>query len=474
MKSIKMSIGGKKKKLIVASGLDLLGAEIEGETVAVDRITCMQGASIVSSETAASGSNSVPELVIPLVEKNKKITLEEEAELRVMSKLSGQLSTENSNTDADNLSVEVKNKTKVGGKNAPMLIANMNPGLLGDLNDDERFKIDISNRASDISADSNAYDSIPVEKFGAALLRGMGWGGPSEKDKNQAKAYDKVLMAREARLGLGAQVKPPDKGTKGSKEKKEKEKKDWANKAISKMGSQSLEDGSLVWLRNSTYAGRRACVKNVTGVPGLDQIRLIMESDDSLIEVKRTDVVLLTKSELKEKPYVGLQMVRSSQNDDKADDIDRDHNGDSKKNQKRKQDSDSSHNSKKHKVDQEREKKKELMWLREGITVRVVSKKQGNAYLQKGEVVDVYGGDGSASVKLLSSGNLVDNIKQKHLETVLPPTGGECLVLMGQYKGQAGRLLEKRKTDETCVLELSESLEVVVVGMEEIASYARM
>lgn len=46
---------------------------------------------------------------------------------------------------------------------------------------------------------------VPIEEFGAALLRGMGWAGPQEGDESVTD-----VEPRHQRLGLGAQPKPPE------------------------------------------------------------------------------------------------------------------------------------------------------------------------------------------------------------------------------------------------------------------------
>lgn len=93
-------------------------------------------------------------------------------------------------------------------KKAPLLMLNVAPELLNITNESERFKYDVSSRAEDLNVRSEIYDAIPVGQFGAALLRGMGWAGPDKEDKNKK---DEKIVAREHRLGLGAQAKPPDR-----------------------------------------------------------------------------------------------------------------------------------------------------------------------------------------------------------------------------------------------------------------------
>jgi hypothetical protein len=54
-------------------------------------------------------------------------------------------------------------------------------------------------------ADLEAYESMPVEAFGEALLRGMGWSeGQSIGRSTKGEVAVKELVRRPARLGLGA------------------------------------------------------------------------------------------------------------------------------------------------------------------------------------------------------------------------------------------------------------------------------
>ncbi|KAK5004943.1 DNA primase large subunit Spp2 [Cryomyces antarcticus] len=50
------------------------------------------------------------------------------------------------------------------------------------------------------------YEAMPIEEFGAALLRGMGWkdGDPIGKRKGQQAAKPRLLERRPALLGIGA------------------------------------------------------------------------------------------------------------------------------------------------------------------------------------------------------------------------------------------------------------------------------
>jgi hypothetical protein len=56
-------------------------------------------------------------------------------------------------------------------KNAPLLMASLAPELVGLKTDEERFKADIDMRPEDMNVRSDAYRSVPIEEFGAAMLR---------------------------------------------------------------------------------------------------------------------------------------------------------------------------------------------------------------------------------------------------------------------------------------------------------------
>ena len=62
----------------------------------------------------------------------------------------------------------------------------------------EKLTKDLNSRPDEPSRDS--YNKIPVEEFGAAMLRGMGWTG---SDKTSSSGVIKYVP-RPERLGLGA------------------------------------------------------------------------------------------------------------------------------------------------------------------------------------------------------------------------------------------------------------------------------
>lgn len=74
-------------------------------------------------------------------------------------------------------------------------------------NEDDSFRSDVASRPDSASLDG--YAAVPIEEFGAALLRGMGWkeGDAVGKRKHQ-KVTARVVERRPALLGIGAKEVP--------------------------------------------------------------------------------------------------------------------------------------------------------------------------------------------------------------------------------------------------------------------------
>lgn len=98
---------------------------------------------------------------------------------------------------------------------APILRQNVVPGMdaLEDMN--EKYRLDVSMRPDELDVHSAAYDMVPIEDFGAALLRGMGWKGNVDKDDKGAEPKPRHKL-----LGLGATIRPPIPGESKNKHRK--------------------------------------------------------------------------------------------------------------------------------------------------------------------------------------------------------------------------------------------------------------
>ena len=84
------------------------------------------------------------------------------------------------------------------------------PDYLDYTNEDDRFRADVACRPDVASLDD--YAAVPVEEFGAAMLRGMGWKDGEAIGKRRAgttaPAAPKTKERRPALLGIGAKETP--------------------------------------------------------------------------------------------------------------------------------------------------------------------------------------------------------------------------------------------------------------------------
>ncbi|KAI9884292.1 MAG: U3 small nucleolar RNA-associated protein 13 [Watsoniomyces obsoletus] len=79
------------------------------------------------------------------------------------------------------------------------------------ISEDDAFRIDVLSRPD--SASLEDYAAIPVEEFGAALLRGMGWKeGDVVGKRKQPPTKMRVVERRPALLGIGAKELPGEIG----------------------------------------------------------------------------------------------------------------------------------------------------------------------------------------------------------------------------------------------------------------------
>ncbi|OQR91803.1 hypothetical protein THRCLA_08870 [Thraustotheca clavata] len=194
----------KAKKRPTTSGVGV-GFRVEKEEKAVDKDIVLgfgtSGKALLKNPVAANAP-----LVIPLIEQNWSKQGASEADQEAAAALLAdiQLTTGDETKYESSLVIPVDAKTE---KDAPILFRNKVPGADGMTNENDKFKHDISHRPDDMDIHSEAYEAVPIEEFGAALLRGMGWSG-----KDRVKATGSKVQMRHQRLGLGATPRPPMEG----------------------------------------------------------------------------------------------------------------------------------------------------------------------------------------------------------------------------------------------------------------------
>jgi hypothetical protein len=201
--------------------------------------------------------------------------------------------------------------------------------------------------------------------------------------------------------------------------------------------------GDVVWFREAKFVGLRAKVVNLR-VAGLNRIRVAFEKSGDEIDVDKYQVVLVPKEELVDQPFIQHSNLITENNSTSYEypkeqqvkpceskpfgesvhikikeekKITKTSNSDIKIKQENHCVFDSLHDKKDEtrpmaatKIQQS--KPKSRTWLRTGIRVKIISQKvgNGNVYLKKGVILDVYDSD-RCSVRLLESNFVLDDVK---------------------------------------------------------------
>ena len=363
---------------------------------------------------------------------------------------------------ADGMKVEVGDEdAETSAKPVPLLLQGLDPRLLSATGDHDRFKVDMSLRAEDVECREENYVAVPVEKFGAAMLRGMGWAGPTQADEDWAKSLDN-FVPRDAMLGLGAIAKPPEGREKKWDKGKEKQGK-WEEQAKLKLAIQKLAVGDAVWLRSKVYTGMRGRAVQTQGVPGLSRVRIALESTGESVDVPKDDAVLIPASELEMRPLdtskidVAAAAAAAATKEEEA----------ACQAAKRRRMDDASNAASSGAGGSSSSSSGVVQsWCVPGIRVRGVSKKLGKGYLCKGYVVSV--GE-AVTVRLDGDGGDMKDVKLRHLETVIPKAGRRVRVLVGTHRGREGVVLRKDKDKSQVGVRIDGAMGEIIFSMDDVS-----
>lgn len=408
-----------------------------------DYVLSVDGSVVKSSQPKAEKK----ELVIPLIKNNVWRVPKQQKTADQKATEDGERATENTETAAENkqeLSLEQQAIKEIladaAGEhedqgaatqdlNIPLLMQNKVPE---GYETDE--KVDVTLRAEEPTMED--YDNVPIEEYGLAMLRGMGWnpGKPiGARCTEVAKPIEAVV--RPKGLGLGADAKmgkPPPMVAK--------------------------EEGQLV-LRTGAYVRiEQGPHKDLYGqVEGLDEenARVIVKLalGGKTATVSELFVTLISKKD--------YQRDAKLLNKEKYDDYKRKHEPKEEEVvEKRRDDHDRRSSHKKPRVEKEREsskssskrersrspKKKEEFWLRPQIRVRFIDHKyqNGKYYNTKMTIEDVT--SRTTCMCNTEDGRILEDVKASMLETVIPrKSPAHVLVLLGSYCGQVGVVLKRDK-----------------------------
>jgi len=354
-------------------------------------------------------------------------------------------------------------------RTVPLTVQNQIEGLEDITDEKERFLYDLASRPDE--AGEQEYEDMPIEDFGNAMLRGMGWTPGTAIGLNNKGLVEPIEFVKRAgyRLGLGAT--PKDIPVKKKKYIKPGESREPAPIMVAAAGpdgkvrhvkgigeklvplKKGLQQNDLVGIVSGPHEGLYA---RVVGGSGDDDLVVRLESSSEDVIVAKSDVSVVDLSKLSEEHPAYKFMKKERKERERAE----------RENDEKKDKKSSKKSSKSSSEDSSR------TWLRPHIMVRVVSKsfENGKYYNKKVRVLDVTGHN--ECIIQLENGQLVEGVKQRMLETFIPPQGARVMVVEGENRGKIGKLMEKTSGDNgTAIVQLMGDLSIESYSLDNIAYY---
>ncbi|GAQ87593.1 G-patch domain-containing protein [Klebsormidium nitens] len=348
-------------------------------------------------------------------------------------------------------------------------------------------------------ADEDAYDSMPIEDFGKAMLRGMGWVEGKAVGRNaKGKVVEPVVnVPRPDRLGLGANPKPQEvkerkyikpgetRGPKpdlvaapGSDGRPRNSRK--VDEQLVEREKKGVHVGKVMEIVTGRHSGLKGEILSIKKTEGRsDRATVRLRGSEEVVEVRVQELADVASVNGHNSDRAG----RASNGDARVNGAARNGTngreaGPSREGGRRGDDI-----RLKRKVDESRREVEEgdrrgedAPWLVPHIRVRIVSKslQSGRLYLKKATVVDVVTPT-TADLTVDETGQSLQGVHQSSLETALPKRGGNVAVVTGKERGRRGRLLERDSERGIGVVQFSdhrvEGVEVVRLELDSVAEF---
>jgi len=321
-----------------------------------------------------------------------------------------------------------------------------------------------------------AYEAMPVESFGEALLRGMGWvEGKAIGRMHREEVEARELLRRPIRLGLGAAPVPE------TNEKK-----------IIKPG-ESRKQADMVYVDekgrvlNSKPVGKAAVERGEASHADLDVV--VAGKTMHIVQGRhaglKCEVVMLEPEDKGRSQRAKVRMLPSYETVIvSCKDLANNNIGSRKRSQ---EEADLDYYSKKKKKKdrgKDRERDRDVSssddeeegggaaWLVPHVKVKIVDKKlkHGKYYLKKGCIIDVKAP--TLCDVLLDEKDHVVEAHQSQLETVVPKKEGTVLlVVAGEKKGERGKLLSRNNETGLAAVQLLGDFSIHKLSLDDVAEY---
>jgi len=284
------------------------------------------------------------------------------------------------------------------------------------------------------AAEDQETPNFETEGYGKALLRGMGWKEGKPYGRSSQIIEPLLLKSIPKLSGLGSQPKLL------SEEQSREEVSNSLEKFLINKKITEIIPNCLISIISGAYEGLFGRVLSMFN--DTLQTRL---SDLRTVRVNIEDAVLLNLSNLN-KEHPARKFARQEILEEKK--IEK-------------------------KIEKEdeiiKEEKKKIEWLRTFLKVRIISKslKNGKYYKKKAIIIDVPD-IFHCTLKVIDDNQIIENVFETMLETVIPTKGDDVICVKGKYRGSIGSLIEKSNSKEICVIQFHEDDEIRKIHYDDV------
>jgi len=319
--------------------------------------------------------------------------------------------------------------------------------------EEDEGALNVSLRAEQSTLDD--YENIPIDQYGLAMLRGMGWKpgeGIGGFKKEVVKIHDP--LSRPKGLGLGA-TRPNAEEAKPVKDGEEELK---------------VKRGAFILIQGGPKRGQYAEIEGFDEENGRLIVKLGVGGE--IVSVSENVVKLVTLKEFKERGKVvnldKFEKYKKEQTEKQKEKDNHLKNGGSK----RSYDDDNNSKKKCRGDSPQTKKRKTKTWVRPQLRVRCIDSKLkgGRYYNVKMVVVDVTSPEFCDC--RTDEGKLVEDVRTDRVESVVPKTEAELvMVVRGEGKGQLGNIVSRNKEKYLAIVQLLMAEEVVSTDYDSICQY---
>ncbi|XP_076597319.1 G-patch domain and KOW motifs-containing protein [Chaetodon auriga] len=429
-------------------------------------------------------SEKPKELIIPLIQKNRWHKPDRASQSEGSGGKTQETTQDSDSVDSQAVKelIEDSRRQLEQWQNGPQTERNLNlsiPLLMQNkvpdgFEDGDHIKVDLRPESS-TDAD---YESVPVEAYGLAMLRGMGWKkteGIGRTFKQDVKPIEHQL--RPKGLGLGA-----DRSAIKDLEPSKRQRPPKPGEERAKEEELVMGPGGCVLVESGAHKDLYGKIEGVD--PDNARVMVKLAIGSKTVTVSQYAVKLVGRKEYDKysKDLSRLSKAHKDKEKEKEKEREREREREHQKREERERRSNSDEG--KHKSSERDERKRKHRessqdrekppvkearrppappsWLQRDLKVRFIDRafKGGRYYNSKMRVEDVL--TPTTCVCRTEEGRLLDDVKQDMLETIVPKSENDSImVVLGEHRGQVGRILQRDKNKCRAMVQLDRHEEKV-------------